>query len=138
LLTNSLWPDSGKIPYNLNNYAPRIGLAYSFGNKHPLVVRAGYGWFYTRIPQIYTSSIVTDNGFTSANLFLNKFNYYDHQVFPQYPTALVNCPLSATSCTLPPSLTQYSQAGVSAFSPNFKTPKVEQAASTSRKRWPTV
>ena len=128
LLTNPLWPDSGKIPYNPNNYAPRVGLAYAFGNERPLVVRAGYGWFYTRIPQIYTSTIATENGFTSTNLFLDNSNYYDHQVFPQYPNALVNCPLDATACTLPPSLAQFAQAGVSAFSPNFKTPKVEQAS----------
>jgi hypothetical protein len=128
LLTNPLWPDSGKVPFNPNNFAPRVGVAYSFGDERPLVVRAGYGWFYTRIPQIYTSTIATDNGFTSVNLFLNNSNYYDHQVFPQYPNALVNCPLDATSCTLPPSLAQYSQGGVSAFSPNFKTPKVEQAS----------
>src|SRR5579863_4687208 len=128
LLTNPLWPDSGKIPYNPNNYAPRVGLAYSIGNERPLVVRAGYGWFYTRIPQIYTSTVVTDNGYGSANLFLENSNYYDHQIFPQYPNPLVNCPLTATFCTLPSSLTQYSQAGVSAFSPNFKTPKVEQAS----------
>jgi hypothetical protein len=128
LLTNPLWPDSGKIPFNPNNFAPRVGLAYSFGNERPLVVRAGYGWFYTRIPQIYTSTIATDNGFTSANLFLNNSNYYDHQVFPRYPNPLVNCPLGATSCTLPANLEQYSQGGISAFSPNFKTPKVEQAS----------
>jgi hypothetical protein len=128
LLTNPLWPDSGKIPFNPNNYAPRVGLAYSFGNERPLVVRGGYGWFYSRIPQIYTSTVATDNGYSSTNLFLDNSNYYDHQVFPQYPNPLVNCPLSATSCTLPPSLAQYSQAGVSAFSPNFKTPKVEQAS----------
>ena len=128
LLTNPLWPDSGKVPYNPNNFAPRIGLAYSLGNERPLVVRAGYGWFYTRIPQIYTSTVATDNGYTSANLFLETSNYFDRQVFPQYPNPLVNCPLSATSCTLPSSLAQYAQAGVSAFSPNFKTPKVEQAS----------
>jgi hypothetical protein len=128
LLTNPLWPDSGKIPFNPNNFAPRVGLAYSFGNEKPLVVRAGYGWFYTRIPQIYTSTIATDNGFTSTHLFLNNSNYYDHQVFPQYPNTLVSCPLTATSCSLPASLAQYSQGGVSAFSPNFKTPKVEQAS----------
>ena len=128
LLTNPLWPDSGKIPYNPNNFAPRIGLAYSLGDEHPLVVRAGYGWFYTRIPQIYTSTVVTDNGYNSANLFLENSNYYDHQIFPQYPNPLVNCPFTATSCTLPSSLEQYAQAGVSAFSPNFKTPKVEQAS----------
>jgi hypothetical protein len=128
LVTNPLWPDSGKVPFNPYNFAPRLGLAYSIGRERPLVVRAGYGLFYTRIPQIYTSTIATDNGFSSTNLFLNDSNYYDHQVFPQYPNPLVNCPVSATSCTLPASLAQYSQAGVSAFSPNFKTPKVEQAS----------
>jgi hypothetical protein len=128
LLTNPLWPDSGKIPYNPNNYAPRVGLAYSLGDEHPLVVRAGYGWFYTRIPQIYTSTVATDNGYNSANLFLENSNYYDNQVFPQYPNPLVNCPLTTTSCVLPLSLEQFAQAGVSAFSPNFKTPKVEQAS----------
>jgi hypothetical protein len=128
LLTNPLWPDSGKIPFNPFNVAPRVGLAYSIGDERPLLVRAGYGWFYTRIPQIYTSTIATDNGFSSANLFLNNSNYYDHQVFPQYPNPLVNCPLSATSCSLPANLAQFAQAGVSAFSTNFKTPKVEQAS----------
>ena len=127
LVSNPLWPDSGKVPFNPYNFAPRVGLAYSFGDARPLVVRAGYGWFYTRIPQIYTSTIATDNGFSSVNLFLDNSNYYDHQVFPQYPNPLVNCPLNA-SCTLPASLTQYAQAGVSAFSPNFTTPKVEQAS----------
>jgi hypothetical protein len=130
LLTNPLWPDSGKVPLNPSNVAPRVGLAYSIGNERPFVVRAGYGWFYTRIPQIYTSTIATDNGLSSANLFLNTSNYYDHQVFPHYPDTLVNCPLSTTSCALPASLAQFAQAGVSAFSPNFKTPKVEQASLT--------
>jgi hypothetical protein len=130
LLTNPLWPDSGKVPFNPENFAPRVGLAYSFGNERPLVVRAGYGWFYTRIPQIYTSTIATDNGFSSANLFLNNSNYYDHQVFPQYPYPLVNCPLNSTSCTVPANLAQFAQASVAAFSPNFQTPKVEQASLT--------
>jgi len=128
LVTNPLWPDSGKVPYNPYNVAPRVGFAYSLGNQRPLVVRAGYGWFYTRIPQIYTSTLATDNGISSQNLFLDNSNYYDHQVFPQYPNSLVNCPATATSCNLPAGLAQYSQAGVSAFSANFKTPKVEQTS----------
>src|ERR1700690_3586089 len=130
LVSNPLWPDSGKVPLNPSNVAPRVGLAYSIGNERPLVVRAGYGWFYTRIPQIYTSTIATDNGFSSANLFLNISDYYDHLVFPHYPDPLVNCPLSATSCALPASLAQFAQAGISSFSSNFKTPKVEQARLT--------
>jgi hypothetical protein len=62
LETNPLWPDSGKVPYDTNNFAPRAGLAYSIGDERPLVIRAGYGLFYTRIPQIYTSTVASDNG----------------------------------------------------------------------------
>ena len=128
LISNPLWPDSGKVPFNPYNFAPRVGGAYSIGDKKPLVVRAGYGWFYTRIPQIYTSTIATDNGISSSNLFLDNSNYYDHQVFPQYPNPLVNCPVNAPSCSLPANLAQFAGAGISAFSPSFKTPKVEQAS----------
>jgi hypothetical protein len=128
LVTNPLWPDSGKVPYEPYNFAPRVGWAYSIGNTKPLVIRAGYGWFYTRIPQIYTSTIATDNGVSSQYLFLDNSNYYDHLVFPQYPNPLVSCAVTATSCSLPTSLAQFAQAGISSFSENFKTPKVEQAS----------
>jgi carboxypeptidase family protein/TonB-dependent receptor-like protein len=128
LVSNPLWPDSGKVPYEPYNFAPRVGWAYSIGNTRPLVIRAGYGWFYTRIPQIYTSTIATDNGISSQNLFLDNSNYYDHQIFPQYPNPLVNCSPAASSCALPASFAQFAQAGISSFSPNFKTPKVEQAS----------
>jgi hypothetical protein len=40
----------------------------------------------------------------------------------------LNCPVTATSCTLPSGLAQFAQAGISSFSSNFKTPKVEQAS----------
>src|SRR5581483_155679 len=46
LVTNPLWPDSGKVPSNDMNFAPRVGFAYSIGNDRPLVIRAGYGRFY--------------------------------------------------------------------------------------------
>ena len=128
LVSNPVWPDSGKVPYEPYNFAPRVGWAYSIGNTRPLVIRAGYGWFYTRIPQIYTATLATDNGISSQNLFLDNSNYYDHQIFPQYPNPLVNCSPTASSCALPANFAQYAQAGISSFSPNFKTPKVEQAS----------
>jgi hypothetical protein len=128
LESNPLWPDSGKVPYDTNNFAPRAGLAYSIGDERPLVIRAGYGLFYTRIPQIYTSTIASDNGLAGTHLILNNSDFYDHQIFPQYPNPLVSCPLNGTFCTPPPSLTQFLQTDVSAFAHNFQTPKVEQAS----------
>ncbi len=54
------------MPFQPYNFAPRAGLAYSFGKTRPLVVRAGYGIFFVRIPQIYNSVIQTENGITDA------------------------------------------------------------------------
>ena len=128
LQANPLWPDAGRVPYNTGNFAPRVGLAYSVGNERPLVIRAGFGIFYTRIPQIYNSAVQSDSGLAGNFLFLNNNNFFDHQVFPQYPNPLVNCAVNATNCQLPSGLAQLEQADVSAFSHNFRTPPVQQAS----------
>ncbi len=136
LVSNPLFPPSGKVPFQPHNFAPRAGLAYSFGDRRPLVVRAGYGIFYVRIPQIYNSVIQTDNGITDSSLFLNNNDYYDHQAFPSYPNPLVNCPLYSTNCALPAGFTQGVTHPVSAFAPNFVTPRVQQANLTLEKEVP--
>jgi hypothetical protein len=133
LLSNPLFPPSGKVPFRPYNFAPRAGFAYSFGKDRPLVVRAGYGIFFVRIPQIYNSVIQTENGITDASIFLNNSNYYDHQVFPTYPNPLVSCSLSATNCALPPGFTEGVTNDVSAFAPNFVTPRVQQTSLTLEK-----
>ena len=133
LTSNPLFPPSGRVPFQPYNFAPRAGLAYSFGKARPLVVRAGYGIFYVRIPQIYNSVIQTENGITDASLFLNNSNYYDHQVFPTYPNALVSCPLYSATCALPAGFTEGVTNNVSAFAPNFVTPRVQQASLTLEK-----
>src|SRR5262249_2527670 len=101
LVTNPLWPDSGKIPTDTNNFSPRAGFAYSIGQDRPVVLRGGYGWFYTRIPQIYASSVASDNGFSGFNLILDNMDYYDQQIFPTYPNPLVNCPVRSSFCAPP-------------------------------------
>ena len=119
---------SGKVPVKDRNVSPRIGLAYSIGQDRPLVIRAGYGLFYTRIPQIYTSTIATDNGMTSANLFLDNTNYYEHQVFPAYPGPLATCAMKSTFCAPPSTVSSYLSSDVASFAPNFVTPRVHQAS----------
>jgi len=130
MVANPLWPGTGLMPFNPYNFAPRVGFAYSIGHDRPLVMRGGYGLFYTRIPQIYQSTVATDNGLTGGELFLDNSTFADNQVFPHYPYALVDCSPLASSCTAPASLEQYTQATVSAFASNFKTPHVEQASLT--------
>jgi hypothetical protein len=133
LVSNPLFPPSGKAPFQPYNFAPRAGLAYSIGDKRPLVARAGYGIFYVRIPQIYNSIIQTENGITNSHVFLNNTRYWDHQVFPTYPNPLVSCPLYAANCALPDGFMQGVTHDVSAFAPDFVTPRVQQASVTLEK-----
>lgn len=133
LISNPLFPPSGKLPFQPYNFAPRGGFAYSFGKQRPLVVRAGYGIFYVRIPQIYSSVVATENGVTDAQVFLNNSHYYDHQVFPSYPNPLVSCSLTASSCLLPSGFVQGVTNNVSAFATNFVTPRVQQSSLTLEK-----
>ena len=133
LQSNPLFPPSGKVPFQPYNFAPRAGLAYSFGDKRPLVVRAGYGIFFVRIPQIYNSVIQTENGITDSQVFLNNTDYYDRQAFPSYPNPLVSCPLYAANCELPSGFTQGVTHDVSAFATNFVTPRVQQSSLTLEK-----
>ena len=130
LKTNPLWPDSGKVPLDLNNFAPRVGFSYALGDQRPLVVRLGYGMFYPRIPQIYNSVVETDNGFTPNSIFLNQTNFYQLQIFLQYPYSLVKCTLLATSCTVPANLLPFTSDDVSAFAHNFRIPEVHQGSLT--------
>ena len=62
MVSNPLWPAAGKMPSDKNNFAPRVGIAYSIGSERPLMVRGGFGIFYTRIPQIYESAVINNNG----------------------------------------------------------------------------
>src|SRR5437763_4317260 len=130
LKTNPLWPDSGKVPLNPKNFAPRVGLSYSIGDERPLVARIGYGLFYPRLPQIYNSIIETQNGFTPNSIFLNQTNFYAQQVFPQYPFSLVNCAPLASSCSAPANLLRFVSSNVSAFAHDFRTPGVHQTSVT--------
>lgn len=128
LVSNPLWPDSGKVPIDTNDIAPRIGFAYSLGDRRPLVFRGGYGLFYTRIPQIYNSAIETDNGLNQSHAYLNVSDYWDRLIFPTYPNPLVNCPPSATRCDVPESLAGKLSTELSSFSHDFQIPRVHQAS----------
>jgi hypothetical protein len=133
LTPNPLWPEAGKVPFDPRDVGPRVGLAYAMGKDRPLVARLGYGLFYTRIPQIYNSAVESQNGLTGNYLFLNNTNYYDHQIFPQYPNPLVSCAPLALTCLPPASLAQFTQSDISSFAANFRTPEVHQASVSLQK-----
>lgn len=128
LVSNYYFRDSGRVPVDRNNVAPRAGFALSLGHRTPLVVRGGAGLFYTRIPSIYNSEIETDNGENRLHLFLDAADSLDRHNFPQYPAPLVRCAMYAVACAAPATLRSRMQSDVSAFAPNFVTPSVKQAS----------
>ncbi|MGH8245473.1 MAG: TonB-dependent receptor domain-containing protein, partial [Gammaproteobacteria bacterium] len=130
LVSNPLWPDSGRVPEDTNNFAPRLGFAWSIGDKQPLVIRGGTGIFYTRIPQIYNSAIETQNGLARTHLFLNNSKAADQALFPTYPNPVAVCGLQATTCEAPASVAALLTSEISAFASNFQTPFVHQASLT--------
>ena len=128
MMSNPLWAGVGKMPLQQKNFAPRAGIGYAFGDDRPIMVRAGFGIFYTRIPQIYQSAVINNNGLTDNFLSLDNTNFYQEQVFPAYPHAAVNCPPGPVSCTIPAAWQQYATSEVAAFAPDFKTPRVQQGS----------
>ena len=131
--SNPVWPTSGKMPAPLNNFAPRASVAYAIGDKKPLMVRAGYGWFYTRIPQIYEAAVETGNGLNQSFLYLDSAK--DAAVFPQYPFPVVHCGVTVTHCEPTANLAPYMTSEIYAFDPHFQTPVVHQGSLTLEKEF---
>jgi hypothetical protein len=130
LINNPLYEPSGKTPTVTDNFSPRVGFTYSIGERHPIVVRGGFGRFYSLIPAIYASQVEMDNGLTQTQLFLDIMKPADAAIFPSYPNALVNCPSGAIVCTAPASVASHLTTQVSAFAADFQTPYTEQASAT--------
>jgi len=128
LVSNPLWPAAGKMPSSTDNFAPRVGLAYAIGDQRPTMVRAGFGIFYTRTPQIYQSAVINNSGLNTTFLELDNMDTNQRQLFPAYPNAAVDCPRGPVACTLPDALKPYAKSEVSAFAPGFNTPRVQQAS----------
>jgi hypothetical protein len=147
LVINPLWAPSGKMPLRGKNFAPRVGIGYAWGNNHPVMVRAGFGIFYIRLPGMYHSAVINNNGLNNSYLFLDNSVAAEHQVLLEhsYPNAVVDCPRGPVTCPLPTSLLdqlpQQIAPGaitteVSAFAPSFKTPRVLQSSLSLERELP--
>ena len=88
-----------------SNFAPRIGIAWGIGpgqgrlRTPKTVIRAGYGWFYTRFPINSTLQTERDNGINQLQYIVRNPCFYP--VAPTITTlSQFNCPGAATSNSL--------------------------------------
>jgi hypothetical protein len=106
--TKSLFPASQKFSVDKNNFAPRIGIAYSLGKDQKTVLRANYGIFYDA-PQtnVYFNALLNNGAPQVFNLSTGNATAFA----PAFPTVLSALP---SGFNLP---TQ----DVFTVSPNFRT-----------------
>jgi outer membrane receptor protein involved in Fe transport len=84
---NPDFPATGRIPNVNKNFAPRVGIAYSF-NKSRTVLRAGYGLFYARYPGGLINTFFTRNGMFQPSVNFNSAVVADAANGPVFPNRL--------------------------------------------------
>jgi hypothetical protein len=68
-MTNPDWPQTGSIPSQNKNFAPRVSLSYSLDDR--TVIRAGYGIFYARIHGNLLDTLFLGNGKYQTSISIN-------------------------------------------------------------------
>src|SRR5207253_9310463 len=70
-----------RIPTDPVNFGPRFGFAYRVTNSEKVVVRGGYGIYYSRTPGLLLSRAILNNGFASQQYLITT-------TLPTYPNVL--------------------------------------------------
>lgn len=96
--------DTGHLRTDKNNFAPRLGLAWSPLRSNHLVLRAGYGIFIARTPSIVSARPLFQNGIT---VLTGNFagGTSDAALIPPYPDNICGLPNPSglpPNCIAPP------------------------------------
>ena len=103
--------DTSVLPTDSNNWAPRLGVAWSPSGKK-YVVRAGYGLFYGRTPSIMVGTAHSNNGINVQTIT------FTGSQMPVYPAIFPSLP---TGVALP-------RPTIFTFSSEYQNARVQQAS----------
>ncbi len=113
-LPNPLEARTAEFAQDKNNFGPRIGFAWSFGDESENVIRAGYGIFYGRITNSAISNAITNTGLAAGQ---RTFSIGPSASTPEYPNTLSAFPTGVTGAA----------PDIVVFSPDIENPMIHQA-----------
>jgi hypothetical protein len=96
------------IPTDSTDFGPRFGFAYRVFNNDRVVLRGGYGIYYSRTPGLLLSADILNNGIDVRNFTLTSG-------LPTYPNILTAAPSGPSAVT-----------NINVMDPNFKSPRTQQ------------
>ena len=111
--------NTGRINTDGNNFAPRIGFAYSPFGTNRTVVRGGWGVFYANTPSILIGTALSNNGINVQTLT------FTGAAVPSYPNTICGAPTAAPSCGAPP-FGASSLPTIYEFKSDYQQPMVQQ------------
>jgi hypothetical protein len=91
---NPNYPQTGHIPSDSRNFAPRIGFAYHLNDK--TVLRAGWGMFYARYETSLINTLFDDNGIYTQTLSITSPTAKGAPIFPNILTSAAGATGSTT------------------------------------------
>jgi len=110
--TNPLWPDTGQIPDDTNNWSARVGFAWDVRGDGKQVLRGGLGRFYDNTPTLLIANAMLANGVRVSRI---SGNCGDDFVCPEYPNVFPD-PGDAAAVA----------SDIFVFNPNFENPETNR------------
>ncbi len=112
---NPAVPETGQINKDLNNFGPRVGIAWDLTGKGKMVLRTGWGMYFARTPNGLLNNVLTQTGLTDLNSATVSISLLPTDPgAPQYPAILPALPSTARS-----------SATVTRLDADFQRPRVQ-------------